>query len=206
MANPMDCCFTDLQDKEEKAEIIRRALPACQPQEGSPANTFTHSELEELQAALPEGMQLGVRKSMETASQKTDFDICHQAWPSAAPQEGAPSPQDDDDYENDDVQQEPPPQDDYYGAPDFSLKKNVHMPRAFRESVRAGQFCGPTNAVCPGFLQCNLVVLPAGPIAFDFLLFCQRNPKSCPLIEVVEDGFSPDGIAEGADLRTDVPM
>ncbi|KAL3896632.1 MAG: hypothetical protein SGARI_007123, partial [Bacillariaceae sp.] len=66
------------------------------------------------------------------------------------------------------------------------------------------RFTTPTNGVCPGFLQCNLVVLPQGPIAFDFLLFCQRNPKACPLIEVCDVGSPfPHGVAPGADLRTD---
>ena len=60
--------------------------------------------------------------------------------------------------------------------------------------------------MCPGFLQCNLVVLPAGPAAFDFLLFCQRNPKACPLIEVCEAGSAvPLSVAPDADLRTDCP-
>lgn len=203
MANPIDCCFSEIEDKEMKAELLRQALPACQPQEGSPANTFTHSELEELQAALPGSMQIGSRKTAE-AKTTTDFDICHQAWPSAATNK-----EEEDKKQAAELQsspQEAPVVADYYGAPDFSLNKTVHSPRAFRETVRRGDFVGPTNAVCPGFLQCNLVVLPAGPIAFDFLLFCQRNPKSCPLIEVVDDGYSPTGIAEGADLRTDVPM
>merc|ERR1712176_918975 len=55
-------------------------------------------------------------------------------------------------------------------------------------------------------MQCNLVVLPQGPAAFDFLLFCQRNPKACPLIDVCDVGspYAP-GVAKGADLRTDVP-
>jgi hypothetical protein len=76
----------------------------------------------------------------------------------------------------------------------------------FRQQVRKGLFKGPTNSQCPGFLQCNLVVLPQGPIAFDFIIFCQRNKKACPLIEVCDVGSPyPTGVARGADLRTDVP-
>jgi len=218
--------FSEL-DKACQGDLLRQALPACQPQEGSPANTFTHSELEELQAQLP-NMQIGglMTKHKKQEHSKTDFDICHQAWPSAPPQGGddeappqggdaedaiismadfMPCPQGGDDEAAcpQECPQETPL--NWHGAPDFSLKP-VHMPRAFRAKVRTGEFQSPTNAVCPGFLQCNLVVLPAGPLAFDFLLFCQRNPKSCPLIEVVDNGFSPIGVAEGADLRTDVPM
>jgi hypothetical protein len=79
-------------------------------------------------------------------------------------------------------------------------------PSEFRKLVRSGQFVGPTNNVCPGYLQCNLVVLPQGPSAFDFLLFCQRNPQACPLIDVCEDASAcPGWLAPDADLRMDVP-
>lgn len=211
MANPMDDCnFSDLvEDKAVRADLLRHVLPSCQPQEGSPANTFTVSELEELQKQLP-NMQIGLRKP--EIKTKTDFDICHQAWPSAVDSAREEPKEDGEDVK---VSAVASPQEaplellkstlDWHGAPDFSMNP-VHLPRSFREKVRAGMFVGPTNAVCPGFLQCNLVVLPAGPLAFDFLLFCQRNPKSCPLIEVVNDGHCPVGIAPGSDLRTDVPM
>lgn len=56
-----------------------------------------------------------------------------------------------------------------------------------------------------GFVQANLVVVPR-ELAFDFLLFCQRNPKPCPLLDVTEPGDpEPKTVAPGADLRTDVP-
>ncbi len=59
--------------------------------------------------------------------------------------------------------------------------------------------------MAPGHVQANLVVLPRD-LAFDFLLFTQRNPKPCPLLEVVEAGSTePRQMAPGADLRTDVP-
>jgi uncharacterized protein YcsI (UPF0317 family) len=54
-------------------------------------------------------------------------------------------------------------------------------------------------------VQANLVVVPR-ELAFDFLLFCQRNPKACPLLEVTEVGSpEPRQTAAGADLRTDLP-
>jgi len=56
-----------------------------------------------------------------------------------------------------------------------------------------------------GYVQANLVVVPK-ELAFDFLLFCQRNPKPCPLLDVTEPGDpEPRGVARGADLRTDLP-
>ena len=43
-------------------------------------------------------------------------------------------------------------------------------------------------------------------LAFDFLLFCQRNPKPCPLLDVTEPGSpEPAFVAPGADVRTDLP-
>jgi len=93
---------------------------------------------------------------------------------------------------------------DWHDSPRFH--KDAYIAREFRDLVRRGEFIGPTNGSCPGFLQCNLVVLPQGQFAFDFLLFCQRNPKACPLIEVCDVGSPfPTGVALGADLRTDVP-
>ncbi len=54
-------------------------------------------------------------------------------------------------------------------------------------------------------MQANLVVLPKD-WAFDFLLFCQRNPKPCPLLDVTEPGDpEPKFVARGSDLRTDLP-
>src|SRR5699024_2417053 len=41
----------------------------------------------------------------------------------------------------------------------------------------------------------------------DFLLFCLRNPKSCPILDVTDSGSpSPPLVAPGADLRSDVPQ
>src|SRR5438093_1002465 len=49
-------------------------------------------------------------------------------------------------------------------------------------------------------------VVPSRDLAFDFLLFCQRNPKPCPLLDVTEPGSAvPCHCAPDADLRTDLP-
>jgi uncharacterized protein YcsI (UPF0317 family) len=77
-------------------------------------------------------------------------------------------------------------------------------PAAFRARCRSGAFTGPTAGIAPGRVQANLMVVPRD-VAFDFLLFCQRNPKPCPLVEVLEAGRFEPTIAPGADLRTDLP-
>ena len=74
-----------------------------------------------------------------------------------------------------------------------------------RRLARSGELTGPTPGLAPGFVQANLVVVPRD-LAFDFLLFCQRNPKPCPLLAVTEPGSpEPRFVAPGADLRTDLP-
>ncbi|MCC6445360.1 MAG: DUF1445 domain-containing protein [Armatimonadetes bacterium] len=74
-----------------------------------------------------------------------------------------------------------------------------------RQSIRAGEWTGPTVYKVPGFVQCNLAVLPREN-AYDFLLYCQRNPRPCPLIDVTDAGDpEPKRAAPGADLRTDLP-
>src|SRR5689334_19763527 len=78
-------------------------------------------------------------------------------------------------------------------------------PVAVREAIRRGEWTGPTAGLAPGFVQANLVVLPEAD-AFDFLRFCLRNPKPCPVLEVCEPGSpEPERSAPGADLRSDLP-
>ena len=77
-------------------------------------------------------------------------------------------------------------------------------PLQARLAMRRGAWTRPTAALAPGRVQANLVVLPRD-WAFDFLLFCQRNPKPCPLLVASEPGAVnlPDW-AEDLDLRTDL--
>jgi uncharacterized protein YcsI (UPF0317 family) len=78
-------------------------------------------------------------------------------------------------------------------------------PKEIRQTIRQGRYRGGTAGLAPGYVQANLVVLPRAQ-AYDFLVFCQRNPRPCPLIEVTDPGSpEPVGVAPGADLRTDIP-
>lgn len=76
--------------------------------------------------------------------------------------------------------------------------------RAARERYRAGAVA-PTSGVAPGFTQANMIVLPRD-WAFDFLLYAQRNPKACPVLDVSDPGSHSTMLAPGADLRTDIPL
>ncbi|WP_333619375.1 putative hydro-lyase [Dietzia sp.] len=63
----------------------------------------------------------------------------------------------------------------------------------------------PTAGWSTGFAQANLIALPR-EAAFDFLLFAQRNPKPCPVLEVLEPGEFHGGIlGADSDVRTDAP-
>jgi uncharacterized protein YcsI (UPF0317 family) len=74
-----------------------------------------------------------------------------------------------------------------------------------RQTIRRGDFTSPTPGLAPGYAQANLVILPQ-KYAFDFLLFCLRNPKPCPVLDVTEPGSPvPRLAAPAADLRTDLP-
>ena len=297
VANAAEAAELGDEEKELRSSLIRAVLPDCQPQEGSPANTFTDHELHELQAAIlpqmmmknkyakmnvgggggccgsaagavdvPDGgggggimmnimtdpweapkeaVRAAVVEAAEAAAASSSSstatspanaavvdadDVVEEDAAAAAlrssgdtvigadafffddaqPQDGAstssssPScPQEAPAFLHEEKVPPPPVSLHWHGAPRFP--QNVHQPREFRELVRSGDFASPTNSVCPGFLQCNLVVLPKSS-AFDFLLFCQRNPKACPLIEVCDAGSPvPVGVAPGADLRYDVP-
>jgi uncharacterized protein YcsI (UPF0317 family) len=74
-----------------------------------------------------------------------------------------------------------------------------------RQRMRSGELSRHTSGLADDLVQCNLVVLPAAD-AHDFLLYCQRNPKPCPLVAVGEPG-NPALPTLGADidLRSDLP-
>ena len=85
--------------------------------------------------------------------------------------------------------------------------KNINqlLPKQIRSLIRKGRWSKPTAGLAMCYAQANLVILP-GKYAFDFLLFCQRNPKPCPLLEVLESGVHRTSfLSSDADIRTDIP-
>lgn len=78
-------------------------------------------------------------------------------------------------------------------------------PKDFRSIVKQGKWADSTSMACRGYAQANLAIVPQ-EIAFDFLLFCFRNPRPCPVLDVTDLGDPhPKLIASEADLRTDLP-
>ncbi|MBW4709048.1 putative hydro-lyase [Roseobacter sp. YSTF-M11] len=74
-----------------------------------------------------------------------------------------------------------------------------------RAAIRNGDYDGHTAGLAAGKLQCNLAILPER-FALDFLRFCQRNPKPCPIVAVGDSGdpMLPT-LGHDIDIRTDVP-
>lgn len=78
-------------------------------------------------------------------------------------------------------------------------------PSLVRAEIRAGRWADHTSGLAERHVQGNVVILPKA-LADDFLRYCQRNPKPCPLLAVSEPGAT--GLPQlGADIdiRSDVP-
>ncbi len=76
---------------------------------------------------------------------------------------------------------------------------------ALRAAIRAGDYSGHTAGLAPAKLQCNIAILPAA-FALDFLRFCLRNPKPCPIVGVGETGDpSLPTLGPDIDIRHDLP-
>ena len=76
---------------------------------------------------------------------------------------------------------------------------------SIRQTIRAGSYRSHTAGLAPGVLQSNMAILPE-EYALDFMRYCQRNPKPCPLSGVSDTGnpmmFT---LGRDIDIRTDVP-
>ena len=78
-------------------------------------------------------------------------------------------------------------------------------PRDIRRMIREDRFVGNTSGFSLGYLQGNLAILPA-EYAMDFLRYCQRNPKPCPLVGVSDTGDPTlPSLGSDIDIRTDIP-
>jgi len=61
----------------------------------------------------------------------------------------------------------------------------------------------PSAGWADGYTQANLLIVPAS-LAYDVLLFAQRNPKACPVLDVLDAGRTEGALLAGGDIRTDV--
>ncbi|RZJ15831.1 MAG: putative hydro-lyase [Acidovorax sp.] len=84
--------------------------------------------------------------------------------------------------------------------------EGINDPRHVRSVIRQGAWSSHTSGLAHGRVQGNLVILPEA-LAGDFLRFCQRNPKPCPVLAVSEPGqVALPSLGEGIDIRRDVPQ
>lgn len=78
-------------------------------------------------------------------------------------------------------------------------------PAELRQRIRTGEHTGNTSGYCPGFVQCNMTILPKS-WANEFLQFCQLNPKPCPVLGMSDPGsWEIPALADSLDVRTDIP-
>lgn len=86
----------------------------------------------------------------------------------------------------------------------YDTLRTADLP-SIRAAIRSNAYSGQTAGLAGHHLQANLVILPV-EYALDFMRFCQRNPKPCPLVGVSDTGnpmmFT---LGEDIDIRTDVP-
>lgn len=100
---------------------------------------------------------------------------------------------------------------DYFGHPVNATPTHpqtapfLNAAQVARASIRRGEWTGHTSGLANGYVQGNIVILPQA-LAHDFLLFCQRNPKPCPLLAVGEQGEAAlPSLGADIDVCTDVP-
>ncbi len=74
-----------------------------------------------------------------------------------------------------------------------------------RGLIRQGRWTSHTSGLASAHVQGNVVILPAAE-AGDFLRYCQRNPKPCPLLAVSEPGQAAlPALGADIDICTDLP-
>ena len=85
------------------------------------------------------------------------------------------------------------------------LKPSDYDTRSMRRLIREGGWASHTSGLAPGYVQGNVVILPEA-LAEDFLHYCQRNPKPCPVLAVSDPGdYMLPELGKDLDIRSDVP-
>jgi len=93
---------------------------------------------------------------------------------------------------------------DYVPASPEEIEQLPKTPRELRKLFRSGEWTRPTTGLCIGYTNVNVAIVPKS-LAYDFLVFCQRNPRPCPLLEVLEPGDPiVKDLAPDMDMRTDM--
>lgn len=80
----------------------------------------------------------------------------------------------------------------------------IEDPCYLRQLCRNNKFNSKTSGLCKYYVHTNIIILPE-EYADDFKLFCQKNEKPCPLIEVLDIGSKEAKCALGSNISTDLP-
>ena len=87
----------------------------------------------------------------------------------------------------------------------MSAEPSIAKSVAARAAIRSGDWTTHTSGLAEGHVHGNVVILPTA-LANDFLRYCQRNPKPCPLLAVGEPGQPMlPSLGADIDIRTDLP-
>jgi uncharacterized protein YcsI (UPF0317 family) len=90
-------------------------------------------------------------------------------------------------------------------APNRRSQEPLETGLAVRHAARSGRLTGDTAGLARGYVQGNLVILPA-ELAEEFLEFCRLNPQPCPVIGTSKPGDpAVPALAADLDIRTDLP-
>ena len=85
----------------------------------------------------------------------------------------------------------------------YSILKTATLDQV-RLAIRSGQYLSHTAGLGQGYLQSNLAIMPQ-EYALDFMRFCQRNPKPCPVTGVSDTG-NPMMFTMGRDIDIALPI
>jgi uncharacterized protein YcsI (UPF0317 family) len=81
---------------------------------------------------------------------------------------------------------------------------STNSSRNIREDIRRGNITGPTNGLAPGYIQCNILILPK-EYAEDFTRFCELNRRACPLLASSNAGDPGlPTLSDDIDIRSDL--
>lgn len=79
-----------------------------------------------------------------------------------------------------------------------------YSPAMLRELIAKQHITGQTSGMALGYAQANLVILPK-EYADDFEVFCAKNPKPCPILEIVRGTKFTQAVAKNGNIYTDIP-
>ncbi|MBK6591508.1 MAG: putative hydro-lyase [Burkholderiales bacterium] len=89
--------------------------------------------------------------------------------------------------------------------PSFFSPEDSRNAQQVRKLIRQGVWHSHTSGLASDHVQGNVVILPEAQ-AGDFLRYCQRNPKPCPLLAVSEPGQAQlPSLGADIDICTDLP-